>query len=861
MSTPLLETKLFLPRPRSGVVLRPRLRERLQQGLAAKLMLVSAPAGFGKTTLLVDWMAAVSASPGADISTAWVSLDASDNDPATFWTYLIAALRTVAPDVGAEALGLLQEPQPPSIQLVLTTLLNDFGAAEVEVVLVLDDYHVIDSLEVQTGMAFLLDHLPPRLHLVIASRADPALPLSRLRARGDLIEVRASDLRFTPDEAASYLNDAMGLQLTPDDVTSLEERTEGWIAALQLAALSLTGRDDVASFIAGFAGDDRYVVDYLVEEVLQRQPEDIQNFLLQTSVLDRMTGSLCDALTGQDGGRAVLEALDRDNLFLVPLDDRRQWYRYHHLFADVLQARLLDEQPGRIGDLHRLASSWFQEHGDPAEAIRHAVAGGDFGSAAALMELQMPTLQRDRRETTIRSWLEGLPDEVLRVRPVLCNDLAGARLSTGTIEGVDELLDDAERWLDATEGQHGPPADMVVVDQDEFRRLPARVAVHRAGLALVRGDVDATVAFARRALDLVVEDDHLARGAASALRGLAAWTTGDLEVAHASYAACLVDFERIGHVSDVLGCSLGLADMQMAQGRLRAAQRTFEYALELASRHGSRVLRGTVDMHVGMAALHREFGDLAAARHDLTRSSDLGEHVGLPQNAYRSRVVMAQVCEAEGDLEAAVDLLDEAERRYEGDFSPNVRPVPALRARVWIRQGRLDDALAWVSRQGLSVTDDLSYLHEYEHVTLARALVAEYTQEGHESSLDQALGLLGHLLQAAQEGRRNGSVIDIRLAEALAHQSRGDMSRALAALDEALGLAEPEGYARTFLDEGAPMAALLTAAADRGSTSPYVRRLRAALGVTPDRTGPGQGRADGRADRRADGRAAEQSRT
>ena len=455
MSTPLLETKLFLPRPRKGLVLRPRLRERLQQGLAAKLMLVSAPAGFGKTTLLVDWMAAVSASPGADISTAWVSLDASDNDPATYWTYVITALRTVAPDVGAEALGLLQESQPPSIQLVLTTLLNDLGAAEVEVVLVLDDYHVVDSIEVQAGMAFLLDHLPPRLHLVIASRADPALPLSRLRSRGDLVEIRASDLRFTPDEAESYLNDGMGLQLTPDDVTSLEERTEGWIAALQLAALSMTGRDDVASFIAGFAGDDRYVVDYLVEEVLQRLPEDVQDFLLQTSVLDRMTGSLCDALTGQDGGRAVLEALDRDNLFLVPLDDRRQWYRYHHLFADVLQARLLDEQPRRVGDLHRLASSWFQDHGDPAEAIRHAVAGGDFGSAAALMELQMPTMQRDRRETTIRGWLEGLPAEVLRVRPVLCNDLAGARLSTGTIEGVDELLDDAERWLDATEGGTG----------------------------------------------------------------------------------------------------------------------------------------------------------------------------------------------------------------------------------------------------------------------------------------------------------------------------------------------------------------------------------------------------------------------
>ena len=351
MSTPLLETKLYLPRPRHGLVPRPRLQDRLHRGLSSRLMLVSAPAGFGKTTLLVDWMAAVSSSSltARPVTSAWLSLDADDNDPARFWTYLIAALRTAVPGIGANALGLLQESQPPPAQVVLTTLLNDLGGADVDVVLVLDDYHVIDSPDVLAGMEFLLEHVPPGLHLVIASRADPALPLPRLRARGDLVEIRATDLRFTPDEAASYLNDAMGLQLTPDDVTALEERTEGWIAALQLAALSMAGRDDVTSFIAGFTGDDRYVVDYLVEEVLQRQPDDVQAFLLQTSVLDRMNGSLCDALTGQDGGRALLEALDRDNLFLVPLDDRRQWYRYHHLFADVLHARLLDEQPDRVG--------------------------------------------------------------------------------------------------------------------------------------------------------------------------------------------------------------------------------------------------------------------------------------------------------------------------------------------------------------------------------------------------------------------------------------------------------------------------------------------------------------------------------
>ncbi len=831
MSTTLLETKLFLPQPRPGLVPRPRLRERLHRGLAAKLMLVSAPAGFGKTTLLVDWMAAVSDSPETDTSTAWLSLDAGDNDPATYWTYVIAALRTVAADVGAAALGLLQDPHPPPFQVVLTTLLNDLGAVHDDLVLLLDDYHVIDSLEVQAGMAFLIDHLPPRLHLVIASRADPALPLPRLRARGDLVEVRAADLRFTPDEVATYLNGAMGLQLTPEDVTALEGRTEGWIAALQLAALSMAGRDDVATFIAGFAGDDRYVVDYLVEEVLQRQPDDVQSFLLQTSVLDRMNGPLCDALTGQGSGRAMLEALDRDNLFLVPLDDRRQWYRYHHLFADVLQARLLDEQPERGGQLHRLASEWYEHNGDRSAAIRHAMAGADFPSAAALMELEMPALLRDRREATVRGWLESLPDEVLRVRPVLCNRLAGALLSTGTFEGVESLLGDTERWVESAAGSTGTSAGMVVVDQDEFDRLPAHVAVHRAGLALVRGDVDATVTFARRALDVALPDDHLARGAASALQGLAAWTNGDLEVAQASYAGCLVDFERIGHVSDVLGCSITLADIQVAQGRLGAAWRTYEQALDLASRNGIPALRGTVDMHVGRAALDREFDDLPAARRDLMRSRELGEYTGLPQNAYRWRMVMARVCEAEGDWEAANDLLDEADRLYEGDFSPNVRPVPAVRARAWIRQGRVQDALGWVNQQGLSVTDDLSYVREFEHVTLARLLMAQHALQGDGPSLDQAVELLGRLLQAAEEGRRHGSVIEICVAQALAHQLRGDLPSALASLQSALSLAEPEGYVRTFVDDGAPMAALLAEVA----ATPYVGRLRAALGVTPDK--------------------------
>jgi len=509
---PLLETKLFVPRARRGLVARPRLSERLDRGGASKLMLVSAPAGFGKTTLLAEWLAewldVGPAAPTSQWSAAWLSLDKGDNDPASFWTYVIAALRTVAPGVGANALTLLQEPQPLPITTVLTMLLNDLGAIASDLLLVLDDYHVIDAREVQDGMEFLLDHLPPQLHLVIASRADPALPLARLRGRGELVEVRAADLRFTPDEAAAYLNEVMGLVLTARDVAALEARTEGWIAALQLAALSMQGRDDIAGFIAGFAGDDRYIVDYLAEEVLQRQPDHVRSFLLQTSILDRLSGSLCDAVTGQDGGRAMLEALDRGNLFLVPLDDRRQWYRYHHLFADVLRARLLDEQPKRVDELHTRASDWYERNGDRHEAIGHAMAGEDFERAANLVELTIPAMRRSRQEATLRRWLEALPDELVRVRPVLSVGYAGVLMVRGEVEGVEARLLDAERWLDTstTPTRKGPPGEpmsrteMVVVDEKEFRGLPSAIAMYRAGQALVLGDVAGTIAQARRAL-------------------------------------------------------------------------------------------------------------------------------------------------------------------------------------------------------------------------------------------------------------------------------------------------------------------------------------------------------------------------
>ena len=839
MATALLETKLFLPRAPRQLVPRPRLNSLLNRAKSEKLLLVSAPAGFGKTTVLAEWLTRAGAPRDDGLAAAWLSLDPGDNDAETFWTYVIAALRTVEPDVGTSELALLQAPQPPPVEAVLTTLLNSLASTGKELVLVLDDYHVVESMDVHEGIAFLLDHLPPRVHLAIATRADPPLPLARLRARGDLVEVRAADLRFTQEETAAYLNEGMNLELTAADVAALEGRTEGWIAALQLAALSMQGRDDVASFVAGFAGDDRYVIDYLAEEVLQRQDEQVQTFLIQTSILSRLTGPLCDAVTGQQGGKAMLETLDRGNLFLVPLDDKRKWYRYHHLFADVLRSRLLDEQPEQVGELHLRASRWFQQNGDPAEAIRHALAGEDFDHAAELIELTMAAMLRSRQESTLLSWLEALPGEVVDARPVLSIGFVASLLSNGQLSGVESHLRVAEGWLNATPIDQDSPVSstgMVVADQEGWRRLPSAVALYRAAQARMVGDLRATTSYARRALDLADEDDHLTRAGAAALLGLASWTTGDLDAGHRWYAEALAGLEHAGNLSDTLGCALAMADMRIAQGRLHDAMSTYQQALQRAAQQTAVPLRGTADMHVGMSELFLQHDDLDAARQQLMIAAELGEHAGLPQNPYRSRVAMAGLLRAEGDLDGALGLVDEAGTVFDSDFSPEVRPIPAVRARVWVAKGRHRDALRWAEERGLSVADDLAYVHEFEHVTLARALLAGGRDAQTGGGLDEVAGLLERLLQAAEEGRRTGSVIELLVLIALTQRQQGDTEAALATLGRALVLAEREGYVRVFLDEGRAMEVLLGEARHRGSA--YAGRLlTAAAGPTQPASG------------------------
>lgn len=834
MPIPILTTKLFVPPPRPRIVPRLRLIKQLNEGLPRKLTLISAPAGFGKTTLVSAWIAA-DARP-----VAWLALDEGDSDPHRFWAYVVAALQKIAPHIGVGVMESLQSPQPPPIEVMLTTLLNEITTVEHDFTLVLDDYHLIDAAPIDKALALLVEYLPPQMHLVITTREDPQLPLTRLRARGHMTEVRATDLRFTPTEAAGFLNEVMGLDLAAAEVAALETRTEGWIAGLQLAALSMRGRADTASFVKAFAGDNRYIVDYLVEEVLQRQPDLMRNFLLHTSILDRLSGPLCDAVTAQNDSLARLDALERGNLFLVPLDDNRHWFRYHHLFADVLAAYAQQEQPAHVPILHQRASAWYAENGFSAEAIRHAFAAQDFVRAAALIELAWPAMDGTFQAATWLTWAKALPDQFVRARPVLCVAYGWAYLNGGELEAAESYLAAAERWLDALPAQ-GAGTDaldgaMVVVDEGQFRNLPSSLATARAYQAQALGDIAGSIAYGQRSLDLLPTDDYLRRGPAAGLLGLAQWTSGDLDAAYRTLVEAMTGFQRAGNLNFAMSVVTGLVDLRAEQGRLRAAVKTCTDALQIAVVNGEPPSVGTADLYVRLSELVCEQGDLATARQHLQQSEALSEQAGLPDWRYRFCRAQARVKLTEGDFARALDLLDQAERHYYRTPMPDVRPLAAMKVRVWLAQGRLRDAQQWVEEQGLAVHDELTYLHEYEHITLARVLIAESTQSVADQPLQDALHLLDRLQQAARAGGRFGNVIEIGVLQALAHETRGDLPAALAALARVLELAEPEGYMRVFEDEGLPMARLLTAAAAQGIAPAYVGKLSAVLALSEAET-------------------------
>jgi LuxR family maltose regulon positive regulatory protein len=816
MPAPILATKLYIPPPRPILVLRPRLIERLNDGLHCKLTLISASAGFGKTTLVSEWIA------GCERPVAWLSLDEGDSDPARFLTYLISAFQTISANIGAGALAILQSPQPPPIELLLTSLLNEITTISDSFILVLDDYHVIDSKPVDQGLTFLLEHLPPNLHLVIATREDPHMPLTRLRARSQLTELRAADLRFTPTEAADFLNQVMGLNLSEEDITALENRTEGWIAGLQLAALSMEGQHDTSSFIKSFTGSHHFVLDYLIEEVLQHQSESVQTFLLRTSILDRMCASLCNAVLGSTSasGQETLEYLEHANLFIVPLDNERLWYRYHHLFGDLLRQRLGQSlAPKELVKYHIRASQWYEESGDLGAAFHHAIAAGDFIRAAGLAESAWQAMEENFQTAAWLGWVKKLPEDIIRVRPVLCTLLGLAVMNAGEPETSESRLRDAERCL------NGSSDGMVVVDKSQLKPLPAMIALARAYNAQVQGNLAATVKYAELALQIIPEDDFVWRAKAIITLEVTHWASGNLELAIRGIGDWMERMTQLGNHVFVVASAFGVADLLVDLGRLSEAERTYQDALQLAAQHGPEAEHITAHHHLGLSMIYRQWGNENLATYHLKRAAEMGLQTTLADWLYRWHVAQAQLKETAGDLETALDLLDEAKRVYIQTAVPDLRPIAALKARIYFKQGRLEKVRAWVAERGLSLADEVSYLHEFEYLTLARLEIANPLVNT----------LLACLLQAAEAQKRQGSALEILIVQSLAYEAQGNRPKALDALKHALSLAEPEGYIRIFIDEGPPIENLLNnIKTDNKNLKKYIQRLKAAfLGEKP----------------------------
>ncbi len=817
---PLLMTKLAVPSTRVSLVPRPRLSERLEEGLGPQLILVSAPAGFGKSTLLGTWASELS---GSGRPMAWYSLDSGDNDPAQFWRYFFSAIDLLQPGSGKTALALLGSPQAPPIEAILTTLLNELVDLSTDAVLVVDDYHLIESQTIHEALTFLIDHLPPRMSLVIATRMDPPLPLPRLRARGEMTELRAADLRFTSEEAATFLNRVMGLELSSEDTAELEGRTEGWIAGLQMAALAMRDHADIPGFIAAFAGSNRYVLDYLAEEVLARQPEELQTFLLETSILDRMRAPLCNALTGRADGQTALERLEHANLFVIPLDDERHWYRYHHLFADVLRQRLSQTQADLVPELHKGASGWFEEEGLVPEAIHHALAAQDWERAIRLIESNGVAVVLGRQVQTMLAWIDRVPEELARERPALCTIRALALVLSNRPDAAEASLRDAERYLGADP------------TTEQARTILGRAAVTRAAIARSSGDLERCVAMGRRALELLPETESNGRAAAKTNAALAYQVSGDVAPANErALEEVTASFHASGAQVMLLRSIDFLARLRTLQGRLRAAAATYEESAQVAS--GRDGLRGTVNgaaYYVGLGDIHREWNDLDSAESHLRRGIEMftgtmSVDAEVVTHGYLSLARLQQARGRHADAQATLEEFADLARQRDF-FSLLAARGEAALARLALVQDNLLAAASWAEASGLGAYDELSYRREEQYLTRARVLIAQGRLDSMGSYLDDALGLLDRLLTVAQGAGRMGSVIEILALRALALQARHETSEALAALERALVLAEPEGYVRVFVDEGAPMEALLSELL-KGRKGPRVAPQHALLG-------------------------------
>jgi len=822
----LVTTKLRAPRTRPKLVARPRLREILSAGEGRPLTLVSAPAGFGKTTLLSEWSEDL-AEDGRSV--AWLSLDGSDNDPARFLAYLVGALREVEEGIGEDALAALDAPQPPPEGTVVEVLVNDLAGAEHEVTLILEDYHVIDSRPVHDAVAFLLDRLPENVRLVIAGRTDPPLPLPRLRARDLVTELRTADLRFTPEEAAAFLNDVMGLALSEGDIEALGEITEGWVAALQLAAISMRDREDVSAFVEAFSGSNRHVLDFLAEEVLERQTDEVRDFLLRTSVLERMSAPLCDALTGRPDGQEMLERLDRGNLFVVALDDERRWYRYHHLFADFLRGRLNAEKPGLAGELHLRASRWHEDNGLLVEAISHALLGSgadpDYEQAARLIERGVKGAWSRGEGPTVLRWAEALPDEAKRRRPRLILEHAQALALVGRPDDSEPFLDEGERV-----------AGEVAEEQGRF--LLGYAASVRSYNARMRGDAPRSIEFARRALSLLPDDELYLRNFAAVCLGDALRVTGDLEAASEALAEAARYGRDVGHVYGTITALAWQARLQTVRGRLRETEETLRQALSYLAEHRAETSPAANVVYVWMGTLLHERDDLDGAERELKRGMELAERSREVSSLVWGYFVLTKVKLARGEVEEAARAAEEASKLARASKAELESALATnCTIRVLLARGDLAAAEAAFLERGVIVEDLSGWGSELstrivDRLTSVRLLRARGRH-------DEALRLLEGLQRVAEEGGRRGNLLEILTLKALALWAKNAKELAVRTLARALSLAEEEGYVRTFADEETAAGDLLSAtlevrrggqagAPDRASAA-YLARLQAAL--------------------------------
>jgi len=797
-----LATKLYQPRPRADLVPRTHLLDRLAAASERGITLLSAPAGFGKSTLLSLWLAQ-RACP-----VAWLTLDAADNELSRWLRSLFAALQSVAPQLGASVLPLLDLAHPPAAFL-LTTLVNDLVTLDQPLTLVLDDYHTISSAAVHDALTAFLDHRPPQLHIVIASREDPPLPLARWRAAAELTELRAADLRFTTAEVAAFFANVVGVALADADVAALEQRTEGWAAALQLVALAIQSRPEHDEIIVALSGTHRFIVDYLTDEVLRGLPEHLQTFLLQTAILDRLCAPLCDALVLGDDAPAqaaysqlVLDELERKNLFLLPLDGRRQWYRYHPLFRDVLKERLaLGVRPDALAQLHRRASAWYAQHEAPSEAVAHALAAQDWAAAADLIEGHGVQLALRGQPQLVLGWLDSLPDATLRERALLAVIHAIILLLTNQPAAAEQRLRAAEA------AQRARPADA------RHARTDGYIAVVWAAMLRSLGDLDGAFAEARRALTLLPDSDILAPTATVAVMHIF-WESGDVTpAAEQQIVDALGRAQMTANLTSIVYGTSSLARLRVLQGRLRAAVDTYRQVLQRVPDTVLEHLFGGVSYFVGQGDVLCEQNELEAAEPLLVRGVELsqGELLVYPTVLIQGYCALARLRQARGDRAGATRLLAELMQRarQRGLLGAMLARIAAAQAELALAQGDRAAAMRWASEAGVTLAEVGQYSHEAEQFTLARLWIAQGRDDLGGPYLHDALTLLAQLRTAAEQWGRVDSLISIDILRALALAAQGDTPAALEALECALRAGAPEGYVRRFLDEGAPLAAVV----------------------------------------------------